>query len=51
MFYRIFDTNRDGCLTRDELCKIMKVRMTKKDLESMVDEVGINNDGIVEYKG
>ena len=49
--FRIFDSDNDGFVTRDELRKIMKERMAKKDLEAMVKEADGDNDGFINCKG
>ena len=51
VFSRFFDKDNDGFLTTDELRKIMKERMTKKDLEAMVKEADGDNDGFINCKG
>ena len=49
--FRIFDKDNDGFLTTDELRKIMKGRMSKKDLDMMVKEADSDNDGFINCKG
>ena len=49
--FRIFDKDNDGFLTTDELRKIMKGRMSKRDLELMIKEADSDNDGFINCKG
>ena len=49
--FRIFDKDNDGFLTKGELCKIMKDRISKKDLEEMVEEADKSNDGLINCEG
>jgi Ca2+-binding EF-hand superfamily protein len=48
---RIFDKDKDGFLTTDELGKMMKSKMAKKDLEIFVKEADADNDGLIDCKG
>merc|ERR1712071_529692 len=48
--FKFFDKDHDGFLTTDELRKIMKERMTKKDLEAMVKEADGDNGGFINCK-
>jgi len=48
--FKIFDKDKDGLLTTDELRKIMKGRLSKKDLEEMVKEADGDNDGFINCK-
>ena len=43
--------DKDGFLTTDELRKIMKERMSKKDLNAMIKEADSDNDGFVNCQG
>jgi len=45
--FKIFDKDKDGFLTTDELRKIMKERMSKKDLNAMIQEADSDNDGFI----
>merc|ERR1712064_8629 len=48
--FKIFDKDNDGFLTTDELRKIMKGRMSKRDLELMIKEADSDNDGFINCK-
>merc|ERR1711936_73615 len=48
--FKTFDKDNDGFLTTDELRKIMRGRMNKKDLEEMVREADSDNDGFINCK-
>ena len=50
-YSRIFDKDKDGFLTTDELRKIMKERMAKKDLNVMIEEADSDNDGFINCQG
>ena len=43
--------DKDGFLTTDELRKIMKERMSKKDLNAMIKEADSDNDGFINCQG
>ena len=43
----MFDKDKDGFLSTDELRKIMKERMSKKDLNTMIKEADSDNDGFI----
>merc|ERR1712128_140679 len=45
--FKIFDKDKDGFLTTDELRKIMKERMAKKDLNVMIEEADSDSDGFI----
>jgi len=45
--FNTFDKDKDGFLTTDELRKIMKERMSKKDLNAMIKEADSDNDGLI----
>ena len=47
----MFDKDKDGFLSTDELRKIMKERMSKKDLNTMIKEADSDNDGFINCKG
>jgi len=48
--FKTFDKDKDGYLTTDELRKIMKGRISKKDLEEMIKEADSDNDGFINCK-
>lgn len=48
--FETFDKDNDGFLTTDEMRKIMKGRMSKKDLDSMIKEADGDNDGFINCK-
>ena len=48
---RTFDKDNDGFLTTEELKKMMKGRMNKKDLDCMLTEADSDNDGRINCKG
>merc|ERR1711936_136024 len=48
--FKTFDKDNDGFLTTDELRKIMRGRMSKKDLEEMVREADSDSDGLINCK-
>ena len=50
-YFRTFDKDNDGFLTTEELRKMMKGRMSKKDLESMVRDADSDKDGFINCKG
>ena len=50
-YSRTFDKDKDGFLTTDELKKIMKDRMTKKDIDTMIKEADSGNYGMINYQG
>eukprot|EP00090_Calanus_glacialis_P003019 TRINITY_DN12196_c0_g1_i3.p1 TRINITY_DN12196_c0_g1~~TRINITY_DN12196_c0_g1_i3.p1 ORF type:complete len:280 (+),score=99.00 TRINITY_DN12196_c0_g1_i3:33-872(+) len=45
--FKVFDKDKDGFLSTDELRKIMKERMSKKDLNTMIKEADSDNDGFI----
>jgi len=45
--FKIFDKDNDGFLSTDEMRKIMKDRMSKKDLNAMIKEADSDNDGFI----
>ena len=47
----MFDKDKDGFLSTDELRKIMKERMSKKDLNTMIKEADSDNDGFINCQG
>ena len=47
----MFDKDKDGFLSTDELRKIMKERMSKKDLNTMIKEADSDNDGFINSQG
>ena len=50
-FPRTFDKDNDGFLSTEELRKIMKGRMSKKDLHEMIKEADSDNDGFINCQG
>lgn len=48
--FKTFDKDKDGFLTTDELKKIMKDRMTKKDIDTMIKEADSGNYGMINYQ-
>ena len=50
-FSSTFDKDKDGFLTTQELRKIMKDRMAKKDLAEMIKEADSDNDGFINCQG
>ena len=49
--FRTFDKDKDGFLTTDEMRKIMKDRMPKKEINAMIKEADSDNDGFINCKG
>ena len=47
----MFDKDKDGFLSTDDLRKIMKERMSKKDLNTMIKEADSDNDGFINCQG
>ena len=47
----MFDKDKDGFLSTDELRKIMKERVSKKDLNTMIKEADSDNDGFINCQG
>lgn len=50
---RVFDRDRNGFITADELRHMMKnlgERMTDDEVETMIEEADINRDGRVNYE-
>merc|ERR1711936_904799 len=48
--FKTFDKDNDGFLTTEELKKMMKGRMNKKDLDCMLTEADSDNDGRINCK-
>ena len=49
--FSTFDKDNDGFLTTEEFRKLMKGRVSKRDLELMVKEADSDNDGFINCKG
>ena len=49
--FKVFDKDNDGFLSTDELRKIMKGRMNKKDVDLMVKEADKECNGFINLKG
>ena len=53
-WYRVFDKDDDGLISKKDLRKIMSSlgdRMTKKEIEMMVQEADADQDGYINCKG
>ena len=48
---RVFDTKNAGFLSKEELCRIMKPWLSRKELEEMVKEAQGDHDGLICYEG
>jgi len=48
--FKTFDKDKDGFLTTDEMRKIMKDRMPKKEINAMIKEADSDNDGFINCK-
>ena len=51
--FNLFDDNKDGFITKDELHKTLVTigveRITKKDVEKMIDEVAPELNGYIDF--
>ena len=51
---QVFDRNSDGYISKSELCQTMKelgVTLTLEDLNEMMNEADVNQDGRIDYAG
>ena len=48
---REFDLNNDGLISTDQLTKILKHRLSRKDLDDLTKEADPSGAGLVDYKG
>ena len=48
---RVFDTKNAGFLSKEELCRIMKPWMSRKELDEMVKEAQGDHEGLICYEG
>lgn len=47
----MFDLNNDGLISTDQLTKILKNRLSKKDIDDLTKEADPSGGGLVDYKG
>jgi Ca2+-binding EF-hand superfamily protein len=52
--FKIFDTNGDGFITRDELKSVMTKmgeRLSEEEADEMIRKADLNKDGKINYEG